>query len=352
MKKILLIASIFCCMTLLTGCCLFNSIFPPPSLFIQESRPFKFQARNVGTRNVHLILPADYYHESQASVRYPTIYLLHGNSVAPEAEIEDMAKTVKDAMNYLFRAGEVGKMIIVIPNAMVSPNKPGDGSFYTDSPLTGEFKTYITPELVDSIDTQYRTKKERGQRAITGGSMGGYGAIILALQSPGNGLFSSTASHSGLLCFEEMLDELATPLKPPLDDSVRLRFISRLNSIFSPGLDLNPHYENGELKCDPQAWQQWLEHDPWTFLNNNSTAFDNFEVYIDCGSRDELGLADHARKFVKKLDELHVCNQFLIYESQTETPFDFWDQIMSGHMAIKWHFAESLKFHWRHFNRE
>jgi S-formylglutathione hydrolase FrmB len=325
------------------------TLFACKENFKIEKPSFTFQAKNVGTRVVRLILPSDYSAPSQAFVRYPTIYLLHGNSINPEAEFDDMAKTVKDAMEYLFQAGEVGKMIIVMPNAMIT-NERGNGSFYTDSPETGEFKTYVTPELVNLIDANYRTKKERSQRAITGGSMGGYGAIVLALQLPDNELFSSTASHSGLLCFEEMLDELATPLEPPLDDSWRLKFIARLNSIFSPGFDLNPHYENGELKYDREAWHEWLKHDPWTFLQTHPTAFDSFEVYIDCGSRDELGLTVHARKFVKKLDSLHVCNQFLIYESQTDTPLDFWDQIMSGHMAIKWHFAESLKFHWRHFN--
>lgn len=339
MKKNLLIAGLFCCMTLIA--CKENFKLEKPS--------FTFQAKNVGTRVVRILLPSDYSSPSQASVSYPTIYLLHGNCLNPEADIDDMAKTVKDAMEYLFRAGEVGKMIIVMPNAMIT-NERGNGSFYTDSPETGEFKTYITPELVNVIDDNYRTKKERSQRALSGGSMGGYGAIFLALQPPGNELFSSTASHSGLLCFEEMLDELATPLTGDWE-AAKKKFIARLNAIFSPGLDLNPHYENGVVKYDSLAWQQWLEHDPWTFLQNYPTAFDRFEVYIDCGSRDELGLTVHAKKFVKKLDSLHVCNQFLIYESQTDTPLDIWDQLMSGHMAINWHFAESLKFHWRHFNR-
>ena len=58
-----------------------------------------------------------------------------------------------------------------------------------------QFETYVSKELVEYIDSHYRTYANRYMRAITGLSMGGHGALFLAFRHPD--VFWSCGSMSG-----------------------------------------------------------------------------------------------------------------------------------------------------------
>ena len=60
-------------------------------------------------------------------------------------------------------------------------------------------KARSSADLMPQIDRTFQTRAVREARAIGGLSMGGYGAIKLALQHPD--LFASAHSHSGALDF-------------------------------------------------------------------------------------------------------------------------------------------------------
>ena len=62
-------------------------------------------------------------------------------------------------------------------------NAPG-GSFYTNSPVTGDWADAIAEDLVGYVDATYPTIPEAASRGISGHSMGGSGAINLALHRP------------------------------------------------------------------------------------------------------------------------------------------------------------------------
>src|SRR5580765_444325 len=55
------------------------------------------------------------------------------------------------------------------------------------------YDDYIARDLVSYIDSHYRTRADRAHRGIAGLSMGGYGAIALALGYPD--VFAAAASH-------------------------------------------------------------------------------------------------------------------------------------------------------------
>src|SRR6185503_1468477 len=59
------------------------------------------------------------------------------------------------------------------------------------------YDDYIAKDVVRFIDTYYRTRADRAHRGIGGLSMGGYGALSLALHYPD--VFSAAASHSGVV---------------------------------------------------------------------------------------------------------------------------------------------------------
>ncbi len=126
-------------------------------------------------------LPPGY---DQQRERYPVLYLLHGlgGGVNQWRNLDVFARA-----DELILAGEIPPMMIVTPEGERGywMNHVGGG------PRWGDF---ITRDLIPYIDTQYRTIATRDARAIGGISMGGHGAIQLALNNPD--LFVAAGGHS------------------------------------------------------------------------------------------------------------------------------------------------------------
>lgn len=141
------------------------------------------------TRTYSVYLPPSYAasHES-----YPVVYLLHGYTQTYSSYLAP----VTAAMDSLIAGGEAREMIVVFVDAY---NRLG-GSWYLSSPTIGDYETYIVKELVAEIDSKYRTLPGRSSRAVTGCSMGGYGAMHLALKYPD--VFNVAAPMSGSYDFE------------------------------------------------------------------------------------------------------------------------------------------------------
>ena len=62
----------------------------------------------------------------------------------------------------------------------------GSTSWYYDSPIDPayQYETHVAEECVQYMDQNYRTRANRGSRAISGMSMGGHGAMYLAIRHP------------------------------------------------------------------------------------------------------------------------------------------------------------------------
>ncbi|MFT4093839.1 MAG: alpha/beta hydrolase family protein [Niabella sp.] len=112
---------------------------------------------------------------------YPVVYLLHGYS-------GNYANWAKAAA--VQEAPDIYNEIIVCPDG-------GYGSWYWDSPVDPSFKyeTYVSGELVEWVDKTFTTVKSPRGRAIAGLSMGGHGALYLAIKHPD--VFGACGSMSG-----------------------------------------------------------------------------------------------------------------------------------------------------------
>jgi S-formylglutathione hydrolase FrmB len=71
-------------------------------------------------------------------------------------------------------------MIVVMPNSYTLHK----GSMYSSSVTTGDWEAYIAHDLVDYIDSHYRTIANRRSRGLGGHSMGGYGALKIGMKFP------------------------------------------------------------------------------------------------------------------------------------------------------------------------
>jgi S-formylglutathione hydrolase FrmB len=114
--------------------------------------------------------------------RYSTVYLLHGYSGSYDNWIRKVPELSELANRF--------NLLIVCPDG-------GYSSWYFDSPVdtTMRYETHIVNEVVPYIDRHYKTIPNRNNRAITGLSMGGHGALFLAFRNAG--IFSAAGSMSG-----------------------------------------------------------------------------------------------------------------------------------------------------------
>ncbi len=117
----------------------------------------------------------------EASRRYPVVYLLHGYQGSYKQWMAGVPEwNIRDALDKLSAAGKVREMIVVMPDARTRYG----GSFYTNSPTTGNWEDFLARDLVGFIDNKYRTLPRPASRGIAGHSMGGYGATRLAMKHP------------------------------------------------------------------------------------------------------------------------------------------------------------------------
>lgn len=126
-----------------------------------------------------VVLPSA--HDSEPGRAFPTLYLLHGAG-ADHTSWTDMTDVEELAEAY--------ELIVVCPDG-------GKTSWYFDSPLdpTHQYETFTARELVEWVDATYRTLPSAERRAIAGYSMGGHGALFLAMRHPG--VFGTAVSMSG-----------------------------------------------------------------------------------------------------------------------------------------------------------
>src|SRR5579884_732015 len=127
-------------------------------------------------QSVWIVLPAAYAQESQH--RFPVLYFLHG--FADSTPHHDAAEFMRASLDRAIAAAAAQPFIIVLPNGL---NKYL-GAFYANSATTGNWDDYITRDVVQYVDTHYRTVADPAHRVIAGHSMGGYGALTLAFRHP------------------------------------------------------------------------------------------------------------------------------------------------------------------------
>jgi len=130
-----------------------------------------------------IYLPDGY---ARGRTRYPVIYFLHGAGGDENSDAGGFSGLIAKRI----AEKKSSPVICVFPN--------GGMSGYQDHPdekVMGE--TMLIQELIPFIDRTYRTQRGRYNREIAGFSMGGGGAIRLALKHPD--LFSAAASWAGAI---------------------------------------------------------------------------------------------------------------------------------------------------------
>ena len=183
--------------------------FPPPPAGARGTvRTDTLWAQSLGLRKALTVyLPPSY--DSSPTRRFPVLYYLHGLSGNERNWVD--AGHLDQVLDSLFTSGRP-EAIVVMPD--------GDDGWYTTWNLLPDiaacradrtraeraesycvpwphYDDYVARDIVAHVDRRYRTHADRAHRGIAGLSMGGLGAVSLALLYPD--VFGAAASHSGVL---------------------------------------------------------------------------------------------------------------------------------------------------------
>jgi enterochelin esterase-like enzyme len=249
--------------------------------------------------NYAVYLPVSY---SESKNSYPVIIFLHGLF---ENERRWAEKGGKEILDRLIAEKKMGEVILAIPD--------GGRSFYTNYYAGGKkYEDFIVEEFIPLVERQYRVKPGPKWRALSGSSMGAYGALKVGMRHPE--MFSSVSAHGAVL-----IDKFPETIQPGTRES---RYLQILEEPF--GKPFNREY--------------WESQNPIR-MAEHPEKFKNLKLYFDCGDRDRYGFDEGARVLHKLFDDKGFPHEFAIL------PGDH------GWEFLKQYMDRSLQFHWKSFGK-
>jgi putative tributyrin esterase len=239
--------------------------------------PSKTLAKHVGA---YVIVP------DAGEPPFATFYLLHGLS---------------DDYTIWLRRTSIERYAQQVPLIIVMPD--GFRGFYTNNDAGPPYATYVAEVLVALIERTFPAKRDRASRGVGGLSMGGYGALRLALGYPHT--FAVATSHSGAFLH-------GSRNHPRPGGPLQLAEFHRIFGSAPAGTD----------------------HDVLALAQRCQSHGTLPHIRIDCGTEDDL-IADN-RELHRKLEALKVPHEYEEFPGRHD--WAYWDQ----------HVQEALAFQHRH----
>ena len=240
-------------------------------------------------RRISVYLPPGY---DQSKQRYPVIYYLHG--FLNNDSITAFMKNILDAG---IAKNKIRPYILVIADHFTLFS----GSFYSNSSLTGNWSDFEAKELVAYMDKNFKTIANRDGRGIAGHSMGGYGALKIAMMYPD--VFSCVYALSpGLLAFvkefgpnSDSYKQLAViKTKDELDKTYYPKVIAACARAWSPNLNKPPfyfdlpfNYVGDSLVVDSVVYAKWRDNMPLYMIDRYASNLRKLKaIKLDWGRND------------------------------------------------------------------
>ena len=269
-------------------------------------------------RDVAVYLPKSY--PAERARRYPVLYLLHGftDNVDNWWGVKEHFVSVPAAIEKALASGGMREMIVVMPNAFTRY----EGSMYSNSVTTGNWERFITTELVDAIDTRYRTIAAAKSRGLAGHSMGGYGAARIGMKHPE--VFSSIYLLSPCCMAASQPNERSAKAMEAIhtpDDVAKADFGTKAMMASAAAWSANPKnppfffdlpWKDGQLQPDVVA--KWKENAPLVMMDEYAGNWKKFHaIAFDAGAQD-VQIAATVKTLDDKLKVLGIAHTSEIYE--------------------------------------
>ncbi len=240
-----------------------------------------------------VLLPPSF--DADKTRRFPILYFLHGLGDNEQTFLHTGGWNLVEDLR---EKGQLKDFLIATP--------AGAASFYINS-RDGKvrYEDFLLQEFFPFIERHYRVRPGRASRAISGISMGGYGALHLAFAHPQ--LFSSVSAHSAAL-----IEKLPVFLSGTGGTTGRARV---LGGVFG-------------VPPDPAFWER---NSPLALARTASLS--GLKIYFDCGSEDDFGFDAGAVALDKILTSRKIPHEFHLYRGRHD-----WSYFAS-------HLEASLSFH-------
>ena len=251
-----------------------------------------------------LYLPPSY--NSSPAKRYPILYFMHG---LQEDETRWSSRGQTDViLDRMIAEGTIGEFIVAIPFAAAS--------FYTNTRDGSEkWEDVIVTEFIPAIESTYRVNAARASRGISGVSMGGYGALKIAMKHPD--VFGSVSAHSAVLIQDLATANVRVPGRPGRLQMFEMLF-DRIYGI-------------------TQDYTYWEANNPMT-LAKDRAKWNGLKIYFDCGTEDQYGFFAGTKQLDDFLTSASYPHEAHLYPGS------------HGWEYTSQHTDESLLFHWKAFS--
>jgi S-formylglutathione hydrolase FrmB len=249
-------------------------------------------------------LPASYDSGAKENPpqHYPVLYFLHGLGDNEKTLFNSGGWTMLDDLRQQHKLGD---FLIVAPE--------GRRSFYINSADGSvRYSDFFLQEFIPLIEKKYSISKGRNNRAITGISMGGYGALRFAFSHPE--MFSAASAQSAALITES-----------PRELDLAARSGAPLGKVL------------GDVFGDPINVSHWNANNPFLLARKNAAALKKLAIYFNCGQDDNYGFEKGAAALHDELQKLGVKQEYHLYPG---------DHSFTYFLS---HFTEVMEFHSRAF---
>lgn len=226
---------------------------------------------------------------------YPVVYFLHGLGNSPDDFESRGAAALTDR---LIRDGRVPPVIIALPSGAISyyVNRKGGGAPYED---------HVRLEAPAYVEAHYPVRTEREGRAISGISMGGFGALKIAMRYPEE--FGSASAHTPFL----MKD---VPEGEGTDRTSRM-FMRVMRTLYG----------------DPIDMAMWRANNPFALAR--ATEGNLPPLLFTAASQDRYGLQVPAKAFHEELMAVEAPHVYVPFEG------------VHGWTSFEHHWEDMLRFH-------
>jgi S-formylglutathione hydrolase FrmB len=244
-----------------------------------------------------IVLPTSF--DTDKTKHFPILYSLHGLGDNEQFFVHSGLWNLVEDMQ---EKGELQEFLIATPDG-------GAGFYINSKDGKNRYEDFLLQEFFPLIEKRYRAAAGRANRAISGVSMGGYGALHLAFRHPQ--LFVSVSAHSAAL-IEKLPAFLGNAPQSP-----RARV---LGNVFGAPPDL----------------ASWEQNSPLTLARTANLT--GLHIYFDCGNRDDYGFDAGAAALDKILTARHIAHEFHLYPGRHDVVY-FAEHLPASLVFTSKHFA-------------